>query len=374
MRPLAPGRNFLRAVVTLLLVGLALPPDRGDSAIAGGCGAAAPAPPRAVIDHRRNIDFFDGTVRSVAFSPDGKWVAAGGDRSARLFDAATGDRLQTLKGHAGEVNAVAFSPDGGLLASGSRDKTVRVWEAKTGKPLKVLKGGDDGATHVHLKDLPVASLAFLPDGKRLVSCGTNNYVTVWDLASGLWELKVWTNHADKRYRDGCYHLAVSPDGRHCAVAGGVCAERHTRQVSLFEVDHGLKPVWNGGHDGELAATHVAFANDGGRLVSCGQENAARIWDVKTGRLLGKLTGPAGTKAMQAALFTPDGRRVVGLTREGTLCVWACEDGKLLASVKAGDKSVLGLALAPDGRTIATCGADQCIQLWDLDPGVKGDRP
>jgi formylglycine-generating enzyme len=329
-----------------------------------------PAPPQQVIEHQRNIHFFDGPVRCVVFSPDGKVVAGGGNRDVRWFDVKTGDRLQILKGHADEVNTIAFAADGATLASGSRDKTIRLWETKSGKLIKVLLGGSDGKGHVHLKDQPISCVAFLPDGKTLISCGTNNYVTFWDLASGLWERKAWTNHADKGYRDGCYHVVISNDGQLCAVAGGVCPQRFTRQVSVFHLDHGLKPLWNRGHDGILAATHVAFTTDGTRLLSCGQDNSVRVWEVKTGQLAKTLNGPAGNKVIQTALFTPDGKRIVAVTRTGTLCLWSLADGKLLASTKASAKGVLGMALAPDGTTLATCGEDETIQLWNLGPGKE----
>jgi WD domain, G-beta repeat len=138
----------------------------------------------------------------LAFSPDGKRLAAVDPSKVKICDAASGQELSTFKGHAGALHSVAFSPDGTRLAAGG-DWTVMVWDAINGQALSTLKG--------HTNE--VTSLAFSPDGTRLASAGMDGTVRLWDAISGR-ELRTFKGHQGR-----VMSVAFSPDGMRLASAG-----------------------------------------------------------------------------------------------------------------------------------------------------------
>jgi WD40 repeat protein len=260
-------------------------------------------------------------VRSVAISPDGQILASGSlDRTIKLWNLATGELLNTIAGHTGGVTCVTFSPDGQTLASSSAhpDGKIKLWHPSTGK----LKGSFNVDVDA-LVVLTVWAIAFSPDGQTL--------------ASG--------HHADSTVKNW--------------------------NLSNGELLHALRGhVW--------AVNSVAFSPDGNIFVSGGADSNIKIWNSRTGREIRNLNGPSGwfslaqsfisDKSVHSVAFSPDGQILASGGDKQPIQLWRLSNGELRSSLEGHSGSVHSVAFSPDGQTLASGSADRTIRIWDLVTG------
>ncbi|OQX25165.1 MAG: hypothetical protein BWK80_17015, partial [Desulfobacteraceae bacterium IS3] len=200
-------------------------------------------------------------VNSVAYGPDGMLIASGSDdKTVRLWDAETGRELRTFIGHSSSVNSVSFSADGARIASGSDDVTVRVWDAISGAEIFELKGHSN----------TVSSVAFSPDGKRIASGSSDDTVRLWDAVSGA-EIFVFRGHSGY-----VTSVAYSPDGTRIASGSGfLYSSEDNNTVRMWDAISGAEIAVFRGHSGSVRS--VAYSPDGKRIASGSGDNTVRVW-------------------------------------------------------------------------------------------------
>ena len=228
--------------------------------------------------------------------PDGRIIAGGSDDdNIHLWDAHTGRKhQQTLEGHTGDVNSIAFSPDGRTIVSGSDDDTLRLWDALTGKHKRTLERHTDR----------VNSVAFSPDGRTIVSGSNDETIRLWDAITG----------------------------------------RHKQTIE---------------HEKDINS--VAFSPDGRIIAGGGDDNDIHLWDAATGKYMQTLEGHRGN--VNSIAFSPDGRTIVSGSDDDNIYLWDAITGKHKQTLEGHTDTVNSVAFSPDGRIVASGSDDDTLRIW-----------
>ena len=276
----------------------------------------------------RRLVHEEGMVRQIALSPDSqRLVVAGGlgpgPKQIRVLRASTGKVLLTMEGHRGTVVSVAFSPDGHRIVSSAVNPTSR----------KILVD---------------------------TSVDTSPEVKVWHADTGVELLEL------RDYNGLVGQACWSPNGNSVVAAGGTIGKG---EFIVWEIPPGKKATFVIRHGSSSAALSLAFSPDGTQLVSGGLDKVVRFWDLKTGRQVRSLSGH--TTAIHCVAIGPDVNRIASGSLDKTVKLWDANSGELLTTFSGHTFFVRSVAINPNGTQIASCGRleDMTIRFWPINTTV-----
>jgi WD40 repeat protein/basic membrane lipoprotein Med (substrate-binding protein (PBP1-ABC) superfamily)/DNA-binding SARP family transcriptional activator len=377
------------------------------------------------------IDAHPGGVREIDYSPDGeRLVSVGKDRLIKVWDARTGQLLDSTRATNIEITHVAYSPGGEYIATSDHDLTAKIWDSGTLTQITSLEGHETG----------VLTLAFSPDGNRLVTSTMSPWEGefVWDASTGqlidILPGEVTITEAISFSPDGEWIAAATFDGRvslwnastynqiHSLGSGesmmiGLAFSPDGSQLAASDAD-GKVTIWDFSSGEELLSFYahadwildIEFSPDGTRLATTSLDGSAKIWDVSTGQELLQLAGH--TNGILSVTFNPSGERLATASQDGTIRLWNVAlsrewlsypipegvsriafspDSSLLVAgtgnqgeihlwdLATGEEAVQfsdgghpggveAVAISPDGSRLASVGGDASLKIWDIDTG------
>jgi WD40 repeat protein/transcriptional regulator with XRE-family HTH domain len=283
-----------------------------------------------------------GSIFSVVFNPDGKLIAAGtANGEIRLWQVADGQTFLICRGHTDWVRSVAFSPDGHSLVSAGNDETIRLWDVNTGQCFKTLQGHNGR----------VKSVVFSPDGHSLVSAGNDETIRLWDVNTGQC-FKTLQGHTSP-----IYSVAFSPESGMLATGG------EDRVVRLWDVNTGQCRNSLLGHSAEVLS--VAFSSK--NIVASGSaDQTIRLWNANDGQCFHILQGHSSW--VRSVTFSYDGFTLVSSSDDGELRLWRISTGECLRAWNGHFGLIRSVDLDPKGHILVTGGDDQAVCLWNADTG------
>jgi WD40 repeat protein len=345
-------------------------------------------------------------LKSVAISPDGRFVAAGGSTfddanreipDLRMFDAATGELIRNLNGHMDAISSVAFSSDGRFILSGSVDGSARLWDPATGREEHRFEGSTSSVESIdispndqsllignaddsaHLWDLTTGqeirefdgrsnlasadSVAFSPDESQVLTAGgLSGPARLWDASTGNKILSIQDDLPAGGVAGTVRAAAFSPDGRFVLTGNSVFMNE--QMAWLWDRKTGGRLRSYGGHSDEV--TSAVFSPDGRFLVTGGRNGGAWLWDAATGSLIHVFHNPGG--GVSSLAFSPDGHSILVGCVNKTAALWDIASGNRIHVFKGHTKAVMSVAFSQDGRHIVTGSQDATAKIWDASTG------
>ncbi|ATZ48860.1 hypothetical protein BCIN_04g00790 [Botrytis cinerea B05.10] len=292
----------------------------------------------------QTLEGHSGGVNSIAFSADSKLLAsASRDHTIKIWDSATGTLQQTLEGHNGEVNSVAFSADSKLLASASDDRTIKIWDSATGTLQQTLEGHSGG----------VNSVAFSADSKLLASASRDRTIKIWDAATDTLQQTL------ERHSDWVNSVAFSADSKLLASASD------DRTIKIWDSATGTLQQTLEGHSGGVNS--VAFSADSKLLASASRDRTIKIWDAATGTLQQTLKGHSG--GVNSVAFSTDSKLLASASNDCTIKIWDSATGTLQQTLEGNSDWVNAVAFSADSKLLASASRDRTIKIWDSATGT-----
>ena len=276
-------------------------------------------------------------IYGVGISPDGSIIAGGtSEQNVELWDFATGKKLQTLTGNTGRVYDVYFSPDGKKLVSASDDRKVIIWEVQTGRILNTLTGHQER----------VYTTIFSPDGKVIASSGADRTIRLWNAETG----KLIKTLQEKSW---VYDVSYTPDGK-TLVSG--CKDGAIR---LWNVETGqvIKTLVETGS----AVRSIVYSNDGKLIASAMEDNTVRLWDGITGQLQDVLTGHTGE--VHTLDFSKDDQWLASGSADKTVRIWNLKDKRSPQILSNHEKGVSSVEFSPDQKLLVSGSLDGKVKIW-----------
>ena len=297
---------------------------------------ATPAPGTRLYTYRGHSEI----VSSVAWSPNGKYIASGSyDKTVQVWDALTGKTVLIYRGHNYAVLSVAWSPDGTRIASsGDTVSTVQVWEALSGRIVLDING--HGAL--------VNSVAWSPNGKYIASGLADNTVQVWDASNG-------ANVTYGKYANSVYEVAWSPDSKYIASGS------FDRTVQVWDASNGANVLAYREHSGFITA--LAWSPNGKYIASGSYDNTVQVWEALTGNTVITYRGHK-YNAVTTVAWSPDSKYIASGSFDKTVQVWDALTGNTVITYRGYSDIFHSVAWSPDGKYIASGSGDNTVQVWE----------
>ena len=282
------------------------------------------------------------TITSVAFNHKNNILASGsGDDTIKLWDLKTNKEIATLAGHAdvffSSVSAVVFSHDDKILASSSGDGTIKLWNVKNKSEIATLTGHGNGASAV----------VFSHDGKTLVSSDGDGKIKLWDVKT---QAEIFTLQG---HSDAISSIAFSDDSK--TLASG----SNDGVIKLWDVETQEEIANLQGHSDSISS--LVFSGDGETLASSSGDGTIKLWNMETKEEIVTLTGHSD--GIASVDFSHDSKTLASGSEDNTIKVWDVETQEEIVTLAGHSSNVSSVAFSHDGQTLASGSEDHTIKIW-----------